>query len=507
MSVHLPEGWTHALLDELFVVNPRKPSTDAAQAEAPVTFVPMGAVDAEQGAITEPESKPFGSVRKSYTAFAEGDVLLAKITPCFQNGKIAVASHLLNGLGFGSSEFHVFRPKGAVQARFLFHYFRQPRLREEAVQFMTGTAGQARVPVNYVKALRLPVPPLDEQVRISARVEALLGKARNARLRLGRLPVELDRLRQAVLAAACSGRLSEEWRERNPSVYAPDRPTTAQVERTRRRGANLSRDGELLVADMPELPESWTYWRADEVVDPETVVTYGIVLPGPEHPGGVPYVRQQDIADGTVLVDQLRRTKPEIAAKHSRSELREGDVLLCIIRNLRVAMVPEGLDGANLTQGTVRLRPGSHVRGDYLAAYLASPAPQGWMKARYFGMDMPRINVEDARAIPIALPPIEEQTEIMRRVRALLDLEGRVRGRLAAATAAADALPQAILSKAFAGELVPTEAELARAEGRDYETAEQLLERVRAQDDESSAKDKKATSTTRRKARGRKAAR
>jgi type I restriction enzyme S subunit len=204
------------------------------------------------------------------------------------------------------------------------------------------------------------------------------------------------------------------------------------------------------------------------------------VLPGPEHPGGVPYVRQQDIVDGGILVNELRHTTPAIAAKHARSTLRAGDVLLCIIRNLRVAIVPKGLDGANLTQGTVRLRSSQHVRGDYLATYLACPAAQGWMKARYFGMDMPRINVEDARAIPIALPPIDEQAEIMRRVEALLRLEEKVRGRLAASIKRAGALQQAILSKAFAGELLPTEADLARAEGRNYETAAQLLDRLRA---------------------------
>lgn len=236
---------------------------------------------------------------------------------------------------------------------------------------------------------------------------------------------------------------------------------------------------EQAVREMPDLPDSWAYWRADEVVDPDTVVTYGIVLPGPEHPGGVPYVRQQDIVDGGILVNELRHTTPAIAAKHARSTLRAGDVLLCIIRNLRVAMVPKGLDGANITQGAVRLRPGQHVRGDYLAAYLACPAAQAWMKARYFGMDMPRINVEDARAIPIALPPIDEQAEIMRRVDALFRLEEKVRGRVAASINRAGALPQAILSKAFAGELVPTEADLARAENRDYETAEHALDRLR----------------------------
>jgi type I restriction enzyme S subunit len=479
MSDELPEGWASARIADVFEVNPRRPAADHVSEGTPVSFVPMGAVDANRGAITEPGERPFGAVRRGYTAFADGDVLLAKITPCFENGKAAVASSLRNGLGFGSSEFHVFRPQGAVLAPYLFHFLRQPQLRADAAEFMTGTAGQARVPIDHLSEMELPVAPLAEQRRIVAKVEALLEQVRRAKDRLDRLPLILQRFRQSVLAAACSGQLTEAWRVANPDRQAPARPAANRVARTRRQGANISKDGELLVDEMPDLPDSWAYWRADEVVASDTVVTYGIVLPGPEHPGGVPYVRQQDIVDGGILVNELRHTTPAIAAKHARSTLRAGDVLLCIIRNLRVAIVPKGLDGANLTQGTVRLRPGQHVRGDYLAAYLACPAAQAWMKARYFGMDMPRINVEDARAIPIALPPIDEQAEIMGRVDALLRLEEMVRGRLAVAINRAGALPQAILSKGFAGELVSTEAEIASAEGRDYETAERMLARVR----------------------------
>lgn len=103
------------------------------------------------------------------------------------------------------------------------------------------------------------------------------------------------------------------------------------------------------------------------------------------------------------------------------------------------------------------------------------------MKARYIGMSMPRINVEHAREIPIAIPPIAEQHEIVRRVEALFRLADAIEKRVAAATARSDKLTPAILAKAFRGELVPTEAELARREGRDYEPAAVLLERIRVE--------------------------
>ena len=483
MIDELPGGWAAAPLPELFEINPPKPSADAMAATAAVSFVPMPAVDADAGAITAPEERAFRTVRKGYTAFRDGDVILAKITPCFENGKAAVARRLRNGLGFGSSEFHVLRSRGVVLPEYLFHFVRQRRFRQEAADHMTGTAGQARVPVDYLREVVLPVPPIAEQRRIVENVEAVLARVKAARERLARVPLILKRFRQAALAAACSGRLTEEWRDAHPEVALalPARPHRTAAARRGRRGANLSIEGELLLDGMPDLPVSWAYRRADEVVERGTVITYGIVLPGPEVSGGVPYVRQQDVLeDGTICMDQLRHTTIQIAGRHDRSSLRAGDVLLCIIRNLRVGLVPQGLDGANITQGTVRMRPADLIRPEYLAAYLASPHAQEWMKERYFGMDMPRINVEDARAIPIAVPPLLEQDEVLRRIGILLSLADAVHRRVEKGTTRANMLAQAVLTKAFSGELVPTEAELARAEGRDYEPASALLERIRA---------------------------
>lgn len=158
-------------------------------------------------------------------------------------------------------------------------------------------------------------------------------------------------------------------------------------------------------------------------------------------------------------------------------------MLLCVIRHLRVAIVSAGIDGANLTQGTVRLRPSAEILGPYLARYLASPQAQGWMKERYVGSDMPRINVEHARTIPVPVPPLAEQREIVRRVGELFALADRIESRLADARRMADQLTQAVLARAFRGELVPTEAELARRENRTYEPAADILARIRADRD------------------------
>ena len=114
MSDDLPEGWALVTLPKVCAINPPKPPPDALSPDAIVTFVPMPAVDAEQGAITAPTTRHFSKVRKGFTAFRDEDVIIAKITPCMENGKAAIARHLLNGVGFGSTEFHVLRSAGAV---------------------------------------------------------------------------------------------------------------------------------------------------------------------------------------------------------------------------------------------------------------------------------------------------------------------------------------------------------------------------------------------------------
>ena len=159
----LPEGWATEAIGDVLHVNPRKPPKDALPPDTPVTFVPMPAVDAESGAITAPQERPFAKVRSGFTSFRDDDVIVAKITPCMENGKAAIARSLANGFGFGSTEFHVLRPIGAMIPEYVYHFVRQKSFRKKAESNMSGSVGQKRVPADFVKSADLPVPPLAEQ--------------------------------------------------------------------------------------------------------------------------------------------------------------------------------------------------------------------------------------------------------------------------------------------------------------------------------------------------------
>ena len=143
----------------------------------------MAAVSDIEGKIISPQQVPFSEVAKGYTRFQENDVIWAKITPCMQNGKSAVARNLLGKLGFGSTEFHVVRTRdhSVVLPEFIWILVRIHSVRKLAEKYFSGSAGQQRVPASFLENLAIPLPPLPVQQQIMGRVAA--GRAEIARER------------------------------------------------------------------------------------------------------------------------------------------------------------------------------------------------------------------------------------------------------------------------------------------------------------------------------------
>ena len=145
-------------------LNPRRPSLDLEDTDN-VSFVPMPSVS-ENGYLQDVTDEEYGKVKKGFTYFENGDVLFAKITPCMENGKGAIAEGLTNNIGMGSTEFHVLRPiEGLSSPYWLLALTRLPIFRERASKNMTGTGGQKRVPANYLENFMVGLPPIEEQNR------------------------------------------------------------------------------------------------------------------------------------------------------------------------------------------------------------------------------------------------------------------------------------------------------------------------------------------------------
>ncbi len=126
----------------------------------------MEALGVESRVVNATQRRPLEDVVGSYTYFADGDVLLAKITPCFENGKLGIVSGLTNGIGFGSSEYHVLRPTSAITKEWLYYFLSRESFREEGAARMTGAVGHRRVPKEFIEAYNIPVPPVAEQQHI-----------------------------------------------------------------------------------------------------------------------------------------------------------------------------------------------------------------------------------------------------------------------------------------------------------------------------------------------------
>lgn len=160
----IPEEWETVRIEDVAKLNPPR---NILPDEEEVSFLGMADVS-EEGKIVNFFIRKYGDVKNGFTYFKDGDILVAKITPCFENGKGALAKNLKNGIGFGSTEFHVIRSGEKVFPTYLFYHTRLYRFRGHGEQNMTGSAGQKRVPTDFIETYKIPLPPIAEQRRIAA---------------------------------------------------------------------------------------------------------------------------------------------------------------------------------------------------------------------------------------------------------------------------------------------------------------------------------------------------
>lgn len=355
----LPEGWRWVPVQSVVEIDPR---VSRPPSGTRVTVVPMGALDSAAGRIEGPESISVDAAGSHLRAFQTGDVLLAKISPSFENGKVAVAAGLDSPVGLGSSEFHVLRPSEELLAEYLWLILRQDRVRADLVPTMSGRAGQQRIDSEALGLLAIPLPPtLAEQARIVDAAREVEEQCRSTLAHVAGAAAAAVDMRSAVLAdATFSG--------------AP-----------------------------------WERKRLADLVPDDRPVRYGIVQPGPEHPGGVPYIRVRDFDRGSISLEGVGHTDPAIAKRYQNAVLRAGDLLISIRGTIgELAQVPDELDGAHTTQDAARISGLEPTLREWLVLIIASPAGQRWLSEHTRGRAVQGVSITDLRTMEIPVPPIEE---------------------------------------------------------------------------------------------------
>ena len=448
-------GWRITRLEELCDINPPRPNLAGVADATDVLFVPMAAVDGGSGTIASPGRSTVGAVgHKSYRSFAPGDIIFAKITPCMENGKAAVVPPIPNGLGFGSTEFHVLRPKPGTNARLIWHLVRQRVFREEAAQHFAGTVGQLRVPAEFLKSFEVVVPADPAlQARLADFLDAAVNIAASASARLARSERKVGQFRQAVLAAACSGRLTADWRADNdPGESASD--LVARIELLRKSGRvtrskpTVGPDGDL------ELPDRWTWTSVGALIDVATGAT-PLRTRAYYYGGSIPWV-----TSGAVNAGLITEATEFITAR----ALGETNAKIFPPGTLLVAMYGEGQTRGRVAELGIAAATNQAVAAlvfdqtnealrDYIRLYFQENYER--IRQLAFGGVQPNLSLGVIRDTMVPLPPIDEQQEIVRRVLRLSELANGIAGHVEAALGRADRTSQAILAKAFRGELLP----------------------------------------------------
>lgn len=339
-----------------------------------------------------------------------------------------------------------------------------------------GTTVQS-VRVDELLNLDIPMPPAAEQQRVLALLEEIHRKLDSAEDHFERVPKFLSRFRQAVLAAACSGKLTEEWRSKKPSVESgiellrraiQERSRSAQAKG--RKGVSYDGDGgPIALDDVPDLPTFPDDWGLTSVGFVARRLQYGTSTRADASPErGIPILRMGNIQDGNLDFRDLKFVDPsqDLAPFY----LEDGDLLFNRTNSPELvgkvaAFRREGPHVFASYLIRVSCEP-ELVSNAFLCHWINSPWGRAWArKVRTDGVSQSNINASLLARMPLPLPSLSEQAEVIRRVDALMRLADGVSDRLRRAVLRAESLRRSILDRAFRGELVPTEADLATREG------------------------------------------
>lgn len=457
--MQLPHGWSSCSLSDIATVNPKIVADESLIAG----FVPMSHAPTSYHGELLFDEKPWGEIKKSYTNFQDGDVIFAKVTPCFENGKAAIVDDLPNGIGAGSSEFYVLRPHCSdISQKLLFALIKTHAFMQEGAANMTGAVGLRRVPKSFVETFSIALPPAAEQKEIVDRLDILLAQVEATQARLARIPDIIKQFRQSAIAAAVSGKLTEEWRNRHENIDNPmpivqtekriwieKNSSHNEVNRVIKRVREYN--GCKTITES-ELPASWSWQQLEDSV---LMIVDCHNKTAPYVESGIPLIRTSNIRDGKFVWQDLKFVNQETYEYWSRRCPPEpGDIIFTREAPIGEAAIVPTCHRVCLGQRTMLIRPVENlVSAKYLLLAIMEPNFKKRSDIFAVGTGVKHYRVGDVSNLIIPIPPTEEQTEIVRRVEQLFTYADRIEQQAKAAKARVDNLTQAILAKAFRGEL------------------------------------------------------
>lgn len=380
-----------------------------------------------------------------------------------------------------------------IEPNFLYHFISS---QFQAINTNTRGTGIPHVDPEFFWNLDVPIAPLNEQRRIVAKLEELLARVEASQKRLAKIPVILKRFRQSVLAAACSGRLTADWREDNATQINPIQIIREVSQRRQKVFAqNLS---EALSQGLPkprrpknlelqlsenqsgaEIPDKWVWTSFEDAASPKRYAMssgpFGSSLGRKDYQdNGIPVVRGQNIQSGKFCSDNFVYISPEKAGELARSSASPGDIVIVAVGSSgQAAIVPPEIPLAILSQNCNKITvDDKFVLPEFVNLVLQVEMAIEQMRDKTTDTARPFLSLTNLKSLLLPVPPFAEQQEIVRRVEALFKVADQIEARYQKAKTHVDRLTQSILAKAFRGELVPQD--------ENDEPASLLLERIRA---------------------------
>lgn len=443
-DLKLPKEWLQCALNDIAEINPSKIKKDQ---DITSGFVPMSHAPTSYIGNLGYEERLWGEISKSYTNFQNDDVILAKVTPCFENGKAAIVRNMPNGIGAGSSEFYVLRPRNrSISSRYIFALLKTREFMQEGAANMTGAVGLRRVPKAFVENFIVPLPSESEQKIIADKLDDLLARVESIKTRLENIPEILKKFRQSVLIAAVSGKLTEEWRQMK--VETP----------------------------------LWSERKLSDIAN--------IIDPHPSHrtpksvEDGVPYIGIGDLKnDGSIDFLNSRKVSIEVLREHNeRYVLKKGDFIFGKIGTLgKATSLPIGVD-YTLSANVILIQPLIDiVLPQYLQYFLSSPDTMDEIARQSNSTSQSAFGIKKMRLFQCKLPSKEEQKEIIIFIEKYFSHIDSIECKATDALALIGNLTQSILAKAFRGELTAQWREENPELISGINSAEALLEKITAE--------------------------
>lgn len=413
----IPASWEWVRLGSIIELNPRNKLDD----DLDVSFIPMTLIDDGYSNHHSSESRKWKEVKSGFTHFREGDLCLAKITPCFQNKKSAIFANLINGYGAGTTELHILRSfSSGIYLQYVLWYVKCPFFIYKGMETFTGTAGQERVSADVVANQPFPLPPLAEQHRIVARIEELMPLVEaydREEQKLTALEAEFpDALRQSILQYAVEGKLV--------SQNAEDGTAAELLANIRKERDALVKEGKIKKGkplspvseeEKPfEIPASWEWVRLGDIIQ----LISGRDLTPEEYTDkmcGIPYlIGASNVEDGIITVERWTEQPKVISLEH--------DLLLSCkgtIGKTAIQILPQ----AHIARQFMSLRPYFGIDIFYFKIFIDNYVPIFISEAKSM---IPGISREDVLPILCPLPPLAEQRRIVERVQELMRLCGQL---------------------------------------------------------------------------------